>query len=291
MAIPEHQLNTWSHQGSITNSANTGNSVKNAINSYTYFPNGVNFDVYLQGSFKNDTNVRGESDVDVVVELTSVFYNNLNQNQKNYLGLTTAEYNLTLFRQQVENCLTDYYGANNLAFGNKAIKIAPNNNRLDADVLVCCQYRYYTNIFSNTYYQGIRFVTRHTNEEVINFPKRHSDKASIKHQNSNSWFKPTVRIFKNIRNHLVYNHGFDKEVAPSYFIECLISNIPNNQFTTNYQTTVWNVITYLSNNPINNFICLNGARPLWGETQENWSQENALYFLGRIRNLWNNWNH
>jgi len=34
MAIPEAQLDTWSHQGSITNSANTGNSVKTAIKTY-----------------------------------------------------------------------------------------------------------------------------------------------------------------------------------------------------------------------------------------------------------------
>src|SRR5690606_24503050 len=112
----------------ITNSAYTGNSVKNAINSYQCFPEGVKFDVYLQGSFKNDTNVRGESDVDVVVELTSVFYNNLNQNQKNYLGFTASGYNLNLFRQQVENCLRNYYGADNITFSDKVIKIVPNGN-------------------------------------------------------------------------------------------------------------------------------------------------------------------
>ncbi|MBX2888156.1 MAG: hypothetical protein KF829_05845 [Ferruginibacter sp.] len=67
MAISEAQLGTWSHQGSITNSANTGNSVKNAIASYKGFPEEVKFKVYLQGSYKNDTNVYEESDVDVVV--------------------------------------------------------------------------------------------------------------------------------------------------------------------------------------------------------------------------------
>ena len=48
MAIPEAQLDTWSHQGSITNSANTGNSVKYAIENYKGFPEGVKFKVYLQ---------------------------------------------------------------------------------------------------------------------------------------------------------------------------------------------------------------------------------------------------
>lgn len=44
------QLDTWSHQCSITNSANSGNSVKNAIEPYTGFPEGITFNVYLQGS-------------------------------------------------------------------------------------------------------------------------------------------------------------------------------------------------------------------------------------------------
>ena len=67
MAIPQTQLDTWSHQGSITNSANTGNSIKNAIDAFQGFADGVNYNVYLQGSYKNSTNVYGDSDVDVVV--------------------------------------------------------------------------------------------------------------------------------------------------------------------------------------------------------------------------------
>jgi tRNA nucleotidyltransferase (CCA-adding enzyme) len=102
MAIPETQLDTWSHQGSITNSANTGNSVKNAIENYKGFPEGVKFKVYLQGSYKNDTNVYGESDVDVVVELTSSFQNNLNDEQDKTLGITKSAYSLSDFRNDVD---------------------------------------------------------------------------------------------------------------------------------------------------------------------------------------------
>lgn len=52
MAITEAQLDTWSHQGSITNSADTGNSVKNALDTYTGFPEGISLNVYLQGTYK-----------------------------------------------------------------------------------------------------------------------------------------------------------------------------------------------------------------------------------------------
>jgi hypothetical protein len=290
MAIPESQLNTWSHQGSITNSANTGNSVKNALDAYTGFPDGISFDVYLSGSYKNDTNVYGESDVDVVVELTSSFQNNLTQDQKNALGFTSANYSLSDFRTNVEACISTYYGTNNITIGNKVITVNPTTNRLEADVLVCSQYRlYYGALNANNHHKGIIFTTRNTNQSIINFPKKHSDNATIKHQGTNQWFKPTVRIFKNMRNHLVNNNGFQKSVAQSYFIECMLSNIPNNQFGTNYQATIINCHNYLTQNSKDNFMSLNGVRPLWGNTTENWNQADADNFLQQITNLWNNW--
>ncbi len=290
MAIPEKQLDTWSHQGSITNSASTGNSVKNAIDTYTGFPEGITFNVYLQGSYKNDTNVYGESDVDVVVELTSSFQNNLTQDQKNSLGFTSSEYGYLDFRNDVDDCLRAYYGANSLSFENKVIKINPTTNRLDADVLVCSQYRLYFGVLNaNTHHKGVVFTTRNTCQKIYNFPKKHSDNGTTKHQATNQWFKPTVRIFKNMRNHLVNNYGFQKSIAQSYFIECMLSNIPNNQFGTNFQTTIINCHNYLSNNSKDNFMCLNGVRPLWGDTTENWNQADADIFLEQLAQLWNNW--
>ncbi len=290
MAIPETQLETWSHQGSITNSANTGNSIKNAIDAFQGFPDGINYNVYLQGSYKNSTNVYGDSDVDVVVELTSSFYNNLTDAQKASLGLTTAAYGYYRFRNDVETCLRAYYGTANVETGNKVFKIAPNTNRLPADVLVCSEYRlYYGTLHTNRYHTGIAFYTRNEGQRVVNFPKTHSENATAKHQATNSWFKPTVRIFKNIRKYMTANNGFNKSIAPSYFIECLISNIPNNQFGTNYQTTVINCHNYLTQNSMDDFMCLNGIRPLWGDSNENWNQDDARYFLEQIVQLWNNW--
>ena len=289
MAIPEAQLDTWSHQGSITNSANTGNSVKNAIENYKGFPEGVKFKVYLQGSYKNDTNVYGESDVDVVVELTSSFQNNLNDEQDKTLGITKSAYSLSDFRNDVDQCLAEYYKGLNLTFGNKVVKIPSASNRLEADVLICCQYRLYYQLSSEKYHSGVTFKTRHSFDRIINFPVLHSDNGTVKHQATNQWFKPTVRIFKNMRNHLVNNYGFQKSVAPSYFIECMLANIPHNQFGTNFQTTITNCHNYLTNNSKDGFMCLNGVRPLWGNTTENWNQADANTFLEKVAQLWNNW--
>jgi hypothetical protein len=40
---------------------------------------------------------------------------------------------------------------------------------------------------------------------------------------------------------------------------------------------------------MDNFLCLNGIRPLWGNTTENWNQNDARYFVDQLANLWNNW--
>lgn len=290
MAIPETQLEIWNHQGSITNSANTWKSVKTAIDSYKGFPNDVKYNVYLQGSYENDTNVYGESDVDVVVELTSSFQSNLSPEQKYKYGLNTVNYGLSNFRDNVEDCLLSYFGKNNVSFENKVIKISPTTSRLDADVLVCTKYRLYnSNLSTNNYHEGIKFRTRNTFHDIINFPKKHSANGTVKHQATNQWFKPTVRIFKNMRNNLVNNNGFRKSIAPSYFIECMLSNVPDNQFGTNFQKTIINCHNYLTHNSKDGFMCLNGVRPLWGSTPENWNQADANTFLVQIEQLWNNW--
>lgn len=71
MGIPEPQLDTWSHQGSVAQSSATYATVKNALEDpgapYAY----KSYEVYLQGSYGNDTNIYSESDVDVVIQLES----------------------------------------------------------------------------------------------------------------------------------------------------------------------------------------------------------------------------
>ena len=57
MPIPESQLETWSHQGSITQSSNTYNTIKNVLEASTTPYAGKNFKVFLQGSYGNDTNI------------------------------------------------------------------------------------------------------------------------------------------------------------------------------------------------------------------------------------------
>ena len=74
MAIPESQLDTWSHQGSVQQSCDTYATVKRALEARDTKYADKSFDVFLQGSYGNDTNIYAESDVDVVIRTDSIYY-------------------------------------------------------------------------------------------------------------------------------------------------------------------------------------------------------------------------
>lgn len=283
MAIPESQLTTWANQGAITTAKSTVDSVKNALNSYSDWPSGVDFEVYLQGSYKNDTNIRGDSDVDVVAQLNSTFRSNLSDDQKRILGLTPATYHLSDFRADVLKILKNYYVQSQITEGNKSIKITANNGRLPADVIVCAQYRRYKTVSSYDYVEGMTFWTQNDNRQVINYPKVHYDNGVSKHKNTNQWYKPVVRLFKNSRS------SFSEDTTPSYFLECLIYNVPNSKFGTSYQNSFCNIINWLNEADLDSFMCQNDQLKLFGITPEQWDTNRAKSFVQNLISLWNNW--
>jgi tRNA nucleotidyltransferase (CCA-adding enzyme) len=77
MAIPESQLDTWAKQGSVTQSSTTYNIIKNALESNSTPYADKSHQVFLQGSYGNDTNIYAESDVDIVIQLESSFQRDL----------------------------------------------------------------------------------------------------------------------------------------------------------------------------------------------------------------------
>jgi len=79
MAISELQLETWSHQGSITQSKNTYATIKSALEDRNSSYSGKSYEVFLHGSYGNDTNIYGESDVDVVIRLDSILRSDLSK--------------------------------------------------------------------------------------------------------------------------------------------------------------------------------------------------------------------
>jgi hypothetical protein len=293
MPIPESQLERWSHQGAVENARRTHESIRAALEAYNRL-RGVQYEVYLQGSYKNDTNIRGDSDVDVVVQLNSAFYSNLSEDQKRHFGFAPADYTWRDFRSDVLTALQDYYKHGKVTEGRKAIKVRTPYLSAPADVVVCIQYRKYPEYprNANDFIEGMTFYVPSEGRWVINFPKIHYKNGVKKNEKTSGWYKPTVRMFKNTRTYLVDNRGvIPDDLAPSYFLECLLYNVPNDKFGGSFQATFCNIINWLLNADLTQFVCQNEQLPLFGNSPEQWSVRKAQSFIRSMVDLWDNWNN
>lgn len=300
MAIPESQLETWSNQGAVTTSSGVYNSVQTALranNSPIYNRLG-DIEIYLQGSYGNTTNIYAESDVDIVVQYNKTFHRDISplplDQQRAYLNsFENATYFWPQFKADILKTLQSYFGATRVKEGKKAIKITFPNSRITADVIPAFHYRQYTRFHSvgnEHYFDGITFYDSSENQ-IINFPKEHRKNSEDKNSlhRTNQWYKPTVRIFKNARSYLVSQGKILEDSAPSYFVESMVYNVPDNLYGRSYALTVQNALNFLWRHPFNQFICPNHQHLLFGNGTVCWNSDNMTNFLNEFTTLWNNW--
>lgn len=302
MNIPESQLEAWSNLGATTTAKSTHESIRSAVESHQ-FPTGVRFEIFLQGSYRNSTNIRGDSDVDLVVLLVSSWYSDtsrLTPGEKTQYDRDhkTSEYKLHQFKADVLSALRNQFGASTVIEKEKCLHVEATGSRLAADVVVAVQHREFTTYRSHSdqaFVEGIKFQTAVGRRWIINYPKPHYDNGVAKNSDSNTLgrYKPTVRVLKNLRTYL-YDHGLiENDLAPSYFVECLLYNVPDELFASTYQETVEGILDWfiqLANaGRLADFTCQNEQMLLFGTTPEQWPLESAHHFLTAVVQLWNNW--
>lgn len=297
MPIPESQLETWSHQGSIIQSSNTYNTIKSVLEAGTTPYAGKNFKVFLQGSYGNDTNIYAESDVDIIIRLDGTFQSDLTELTEGEKAayksaFQDATYTYADFKKDVLAVLTQQYG-DAVTAGDKAIVIDANGSRRKADVIVAIQFRRYFKFRSSAdsqYVEGICFWNG-KGERIANYPKQHSANLTTKHQNTSKWFKPLARVFKNMRCRMVADGLIKAGVAPSYYIEGLLYNVPNEKFTASYQDCVVNILNwYLQEASKTDLVCANEQYYLLRDGQHTcWNQADCDAFVDAAVRLWNEW--
>lgn len=238
MAIAEKQLETWSKQGPTGQFTDTYKSMRsNLLDRGAPYPV-ADVDVFLQGSYGNDTNVYADSDVDIVLKHTGAYYYDLSclpadhraRYESQHSGATS--YGYTSFKADAEGYIKRLY--NGVQTGKKAVYVLGNNGRRNADILVCQQFRRYTSYEPGNihFHEGVAFFAG--GKRIDNFPKQHSANCTSKHQATNGNFKPIVRVFKNMRNTMIEKGFLSDGVAPSYFIEGLLWNVPSDKLTGDY---------------------------------------------------------
>jgi len=189
-----------------------------------------NASVFPQGSYRNRTNVRHDSDVDVCVLTNEMCFYDLPSGKypADYGIIIPGPYPYPTFKNDVGAALSDYIGSNSVSRGNKAFDVHENTSRIDADVIPCFVYRWYPE--SGGCIFGTAFVPDNATSFIHNFPEQNYENGVSKNDVTHRRFKAVVRVLKTLCYQL-QSAGIEKARGlPSYLIECLAWNVENNHF-------------------------------------------------------------
>ena len=103
------------------------------------------------------------------------------------------------------------------------------------------------------YKEGIGFYLPDQRHWVVSYPEQHHQRGLKKERDTSKRFKRTIRMFKAARNQLVSRRVLTKEDPPSYFIECLLYNVPEDCFGPEMAPTHLGILTWLKTAKLKDF--------------------------------------
>jgi|ERR1700687_64085 len=207
--------------------------------------------------------LKTESDVDICVFCDETFFFDLPEGiQAAKFDISTpATYAYSQYKNDVGTALTDYFGKNGVTRGKKAFDIHENTYRVDADAVPCFEYRYYWK--DSTYREGTAFDPDQ-GTRIKNYPGQNYANGVQKNTETGGRFKDLVRILKRLKYKMEDDDIAAASPAPSFLIECLVWNVPNEGFGHDtYTADVCWVLAHLFNNTREFEQCKE-----WGELNE-----------------------
>lgn len=228
--------------------------------------------VFAQGSYANRTNVRQDSDVDLCVLCTDVFFPEYKFSDgldDRAVRSVDATYHYPEFKNDVEAALQAYFGKAAVTRGSKAFGIHANTYRIDADVVPCFEHcRYGGNQDNYWITRGTQFLS--DGRKIVNWPQQNYDNGVEKNEATGRRFKAVTRILKCLRNEMADNGHETAKPISSFLIESLVWNVPNLLFNTG---THAEDLSYV-------------IAHLWGKTRTDddcwdWGEINELKYLFR----------
>lgn len=234
-----------------------------------------NIKVFPQGSFRNRTNVRRESDVDVGIVCFDTFFEIYPEGTtRETFGNIPASYVYSQFKNEVGEALADYFGASAVTRGNKAFDVKETSYHIEADAAPFFEHRRYSR--DGAFVSGVEL--RPDNgmpERVINWPEQHYGNGNAKNDRTRRSYRALARILKNLRNDM--DDARIGAAAPiiGFLSECLIWNVPDENFAhSTYSGDLHAALTFLYNNTKGDAACNE-----WGEVSE-------LKYLFRTGQKW-----
>lgn len=227
-------LLTWTKPASDSEETKLSNSermVREAINGDPTLST-KSTEVFGQGSYANDTNVRLNSDIDINVRYTGGFYFDLPPNtSREDFGLNSpSAYSLEEFKNDVHAALINKFGSDSILRKNKCITVLGNSYRVETDVVPTWNYRCYNE--SGGYVLGAE-LRADTGSYVVNFPKQHIENGKQKNSETYRRFKRLTRIYRKLRYKMIDDGFTVSDSITSFLLECLVWNVPNSIFNDN----------------------------------------------------------
>jgi hypothetical protein len=232
--------------------------------------------VFAQGSYRNRTNVRHDSDVDICVCTDETFFFELpaGKSPADYSITTPGPYPYSVFKTDVWRALGEYLGWENVTRGDKAFDVHENTYRIDADVVACFEYRYYTSGGGCAY--GTAFVPDSGASFIHNFPQQNYDNGVAKNDCTSRRFKAIVRVLKTLCYQMQAENISGARNIPSYLIECLCWNVADDLFVfDSLADSVRAVVADIWNRTGNAFV------------YSDWLEINGIKFLFHGSQPWN----
>lgn len=240
--------------------------------------------VILQGSYRNNTNVKRDSDVDVGVVCPEPFYPFYPQGtDASTFGNKNSDYSYAEYRGEVEAALLAYFAQGAVSKGNKAFNVRESARQVEADVAAFLVHRRYS--AGGSYVEGVELRPANApNQRVINWPEHHYAQGVEKNKQTGGRYKALVRGLKNIRNELVDSEKLDGRAITGFLIECLLAQVPNSTFGNDqYVTDLRGILLHLYRNTDTDAACaswteVSGMKLLFNSGQK-WTRAQAHDFI------------
>ena len=296
MAIPENQLKIWAQPGTVKGAKNTHAAIRNVLGRHQW-PGDVRYRTYLQGSYRNNTHLRRQSDVDVVVELTSIPIRDgslLPDSQKRLLhrSFPEPEYGWRRFRRDVLRAIIAGFGESRVREGRKTLKLVMESPEIPVDVVVAVRHLKYTEYsgqrsYKNTVGMGLYLPTE--NRWTVSYPHIHRRNGVGKEKATNWWFRRCIRMFKNARAQLVEQGRLAPATARSYQIECLLYNVPDGLLGRSHQSAYSSALYWLQRNDLSRFSSQNELVPLFEGGPDSWNARDAGTLIDALVKQYEDW--
>jgi hypothetical protein len=295
--IDEKQLHEWTrraYRDEDKRAQATERTVREALGRHPLLSR-LDLAVYAKGSYRNNTNVRRDSDVDVAVEcrdLTLFGYEPgvsqaavwSRRGLRPYVGPLVdpfGNFDAQLFKAAIEEALVGVFGAEAVGRSDKVFTLAGSRHSLAADVVPCVPHHHHLDV--DRYLAGIQLLPdRQRLHPLLNFPLQHHLNGIAKNTATARRFKRVVRILKNLENAMVAA-GILAPLA-SYLIESLVYNAPAGCFTaSNWSERVRRVLLHIWQDTVppaceGRWLEVNGLKYLFHREQQ-WSRDSARTFV------------